>query len=180
MALARSKPATWPPFLPRSCSAYPSLYKTCATITLWGVCPSLCARRKIFTLIIWSVSRVSSNSYDSLFVGSSICWDCVWETVPLARSCGVALGAGSNSGVARPRLAGRESEGLGEGASLRDFADEDAISEWIIFVNFVKLGKLAVNSDRVYQVWSILTEFDWICWFLSFLPDFTPYIWVDS
>jgi len=98
MALARSKPATRPPFLPRSCLAYPSLYKTCATTTLWAVCPSLCASRKIFTLIIWSVSRVSSNSSDFLFVGSLICWDCVWETVPLARSCGVALGAGSNSG----------------------------------------------------------------------------------
>jgi len=52
MVLARSKPATRPPFLPRSCSVYPSLYKTCATTTLSGVCPSLCASRKIFTLII--------------------------------------------------------------------------------------------------------------------------------
>ena len=68
----------------------------------------LCASRKNFTLIVWSFSRVSSNSSDSLFVGSSICWDCVWETVPLARSWGVALGAGSNSGAACPRPAGRE------------------------------------------------------------------------
>jgi hypothetical protein len=52
IALAQSKPATRPPFLPRSCPTYPSLYKTYATTTLWGVCLSLCACRKIFTLII--------------------------------------------------------------------------------------------------------------------------------
>jgi len=124
MAPAWSKPATRPPFLPHSCSANPGLYKTCAITTLWGVCPSLYASQKNFTLIIWSFSRVSSNSSDCLFVRSSICWDCVWETVPLAGSCGVALGAGSNSGAARPKPARRE----GEGAALRDFADEDAIS----------------------------------------------------
>ena len=43
------KPATQPPFLPHSCSANPSLYKTCAATTLWRVCPSLYASRNTFT-----------------------------------------------------------------------------------------------------------------------------------
>jgi hypothetical protein len=42
--------------------------------------------------------------------------------------------------------------------------------ESIIFVNFIKLGKFI----------SILTEFDWVYWFLSFLPDFICYIYIDS
>jgi len=209
MALVRSKPATRPPFLPRSCSANPSLYKTCATTTLWGVCPSLCASRKNFTLIIWSFSRVSSNSSDSLFVGSSICWDCVWETVPLARSWEVALGAGSNSGVARPRPAGRE----GEGAALRDFANEDAIpgvagvSLLLLGLRFENqrmwdLGKgkreifmrqmgwrgedskesiIFVNFIKLGKFSPILIKFDRFCWFLSFfLSNFTCYIYVNS
>jgi hypothetical protein len=41
--------------------------------------------------------------------------------------------------------------------------------ESIIFVNFIKLGKFIL----------ILTEFDWVYWFLSFLPDFICYIYVD-
>jgi hypothetical protein len=133
------------------------------------------------TLIIWSFPCVSSNSSDSPFVGFSICWGCIWETVPLARSCGVILGAGFNSGAARLRPAGRE----GEEAALRDFADEDAISgvvgvsllllrlrfenqrmwdeELIIFVNFVKLGKFdssLPNLTDFNRVWPSLLVFE--------------------
>jgi hypothetical protein len=57
-----------------------------------------------------------------------------------------ALGAGSNSGAARPRPAGRE----GEGAALRDFANEDAIPG-VVGVSLLLLG-LRFENKKMWDL----------------------------
>jgi len=70
MALTRSKPATQPSFLPRSCSANPNLYKTWAAATLWGVCPSLYASRNTFTNTFLSENHNSTREIKGFLPGS--------------------------------------------------------------------------------------------------------------
>jgi hypothetical protein len=63
----------------------------------------------------------------------------------------------------------------GKGEFLWDKRDgEERIekSQSVIFVNFVKLGKLGPSSPS-------LTDFDRVSYFSSFLPNFTRYICVD-